>query len=118
MGKFKVTAATTTAGAVVGGGAGAVVGTTAGAALGLIPALFTFGLSIPVGAVIGGCVGTTTGTAAGATGGGMVGYGGYTYRKEIRSGAETTVATLKKQTASAKSSVSASIVKVNESINS
>merc|ERR1711998_640144 len=116
MGKFKETAASTAAGAVVCGGAGAVVGTTAGAALGLIPALFTFGLSIPVGAVIGGCVGTTTGTAAGATGGGVIGYGGYTYRKEIRTGAETTVAKVKEQTASAKSSVSASILKVSDSI--
>lgn len=116
--KFKVTAATTTAGAAAGGGAGAIIGTTAGAALGLIPALFTFGLSLPVGAVVGGCVGTAAGTTAGAAGGGAIGYGGYTYKKEIRSGVETLVAKVKEQTASAKSNVSASIAKAGDSIKS
>jgi hypothetical protein len=114
--KFKVTAATATAGAVVCGGTGAVIGTTAGAALGMIPALFTFGLSIPVCAVVGGCMGTMSGTATGAAGGGAIGYGGFTYKKEIKSGAETVVATVKEQTACAKSKVCLSAAKVTESI--
>jgi hypothetical protein len=114
--KFKVTAATATAGAVVSGGAGAVVGTTAGAALGLIPALFTFGLSIPVCAVVGGCVGTASGTAVGAAGGGAIGYGGFAYKKEIRSGADTLVKQLKDRTACAKSQVSSSAAQLNETI--
>jgi len=114
--KFKVTAASATAGAVAGGGAGAVVGTTAGAALGLIPALFTFGLSIPVFAVVGGCIGTASGTATGAAGGGAIGYGGYTYKKEIRAGAKTVVTTVNDNTQLAKNKLQFSAAKVSESI--
>merc|ERR1712228_368693 len=114
--KFKVTAAAGTAGAFACGGAGALVGTTAGAALGLIPALFTFGLSIPVFAVAGGCVGTASGTVVGAVGGGSLGYGGCTYKKEIRSGAETIATMLKDTTACARTKVSTSVAKVSESI--
>lgn len=116
--EFKVTAASATAGAVVGGGSGAVVGGTAGAALGLIPALFTFGLSIPVGAVVGGCVGAASGTVTGAAGAGAVGYGGYSYRKEIRSGADTLITKLKDHSESAKNTVRSSASKVGESIKS
>jgi len=116
--KFKVTAATATAGAVVSGGAGAVVGTTAGAAVGLIPALFTFGLSIPVCAIIGGCVGTASGTAVGATGGSAIGYGGYTYKKQIRSGAEMLVSQVKDKSTGAKKTLRTSAAKVSEMVKS
>merc|ERR1711988_694841 len=61
-------------------------GSVAGAALGVIPAIFTFGLSIPAGAIIGGCVGTAVGGSAGAVGGGLAGYGGYTHRHAISEG--------------------------------
>ena len=44
-------------GALIGGGVGVVIGTTAGAAAGIIPALFTFGLSIPIFAAGGGGAG-------------------------------------------------------------
>merc|ERR1711874_602781 len=54
---------------------------------GVVPALFTFGLSIPVFAVVGGgaglCVGTAVGGATGSVGGGAVGYGVYGKRAEI-----------------------------------
>jgi len=40
-------------GAVVGGFTGAIKGGFTGAAVGVVPALFTFGLSIPVGAFVG-----------------------------------------------------------------
>jgi hypothetical protein len=116
--KFKVTAATGAAGAVVGGGAGAIVGTTTGAALGLLPAIFTFGLSIPVGAAIGCCMGTTSGAAAGAAGGSAVGYGGYTYKKEIRTAADKLATKVKEQTACAKSKACMSAAKVTASIKS
>merc|ERR1719362_2665631 len=73
-----------------GGGLGLLAGGVAGAAVGLVPALFTFGLSIPVCAAIGGGAGACLGTAAGGTtgivGGGAVGYGAYnaySQRKEI-----------------------------------
>jgi len=93
--KFHATAASAAGGAVVvgagGGAAGLVSGGMIGAAVGLVPALFTFGLSIPIGAAIGGgtglCVGTAAGSTAGAVGGGATGYHAHTYRKEIRSGA-------------------------------
>jgi len=81
--KAGVTSSAAVAGAVVTGAGGACVGTVAGAAVGIVPAIFTFGLSIPVFAVIGGCVGTTVGGTAGAVGGGAVGYGGFTHRKAI-----------------------------------
>lgn len=75
------------AGAVAGGTTGAGAGALAGAAVGLIPALFTFGLSIPVFAVIGGGVGAAAGGSTGAAAGGAAGYGGHKYRKEIGDGA-------------------------------
>ena len=65
-----------------GGVGGLCLGATAGAALGLLPALFTFGLSIPFGAVIGGACGVAfggaVGTAVGGTGGGALGYSIFT----------------------------------------
>jgi len=81
--KAGVTSSCAVAGAVATGAGGACVGTVAGAAVGIVPAIFTFGLSIPVFAVIGGCVGTTVGGSAGAVGGGLLGYGGFTHRKAI-----------------------------------
>merc|ERR1712031_45799 len=88
---FKVTAASASGGAVVGGTAGGtgvmVTGGALGAAAGVPLALFTFGLSIPVGAMIGGTVGMCTGTVAGGSAGGVVGgtvgYKSYENRKEI-----------------------------------
>merc|ERR1719265_502454 len=82
---FQVTAASTTAGAVAGGTVGMATGGTIGAAIGVVPALFTFGLSIPVGAVIGGGLGLCAGSSTGAVSGGAAGYYGYKYRSEIKS---------------------------------
>jgi hypothetical protein len=81
----QVSAASAAGGAAIlgvgGGAAGLFAGGALGAAIGFIPALFTFGLSIPVGAVIGaGCgtlAGVTTGGAVGLVGGGVTGYGAY-----------------------------------------
>jgi len=89
----QVTAASAAAGATtlgLGGAAtGLVAGGTLGAAVGVIPAIFTFGLSIPVFAVIGGTCGTAVGTATGASAGfvsgGAAGYGAYTRREKIAS---------------------------------
>lgn len=68
---------------------GLVAGGAVGAAIGILPAIFTFGLSIPIGAAIGGgcglVAGGAVGTTAGLTGGGAVGYFGYTKRAEIKS---------------------------------
>lgn len=82
--KFQVTAASTAAGAVAGGTVGTVTGGTIGAAVGVLPALFTFGLSIPIFAVVGGGMGLAAGGSAGAVGGGAAGYYGYTYRKGLK----------------------------------
>merc|ERR1712070_213450 len=87
--KVGVTSSSAVAGAVVGGTTTGAFGTVVGAAVGVVPAIFTFGLSIPAGAVIGLCVGTTVGGGAGAVGGGALGYGGFTYRQEISDGAKS-----------------------------
>jgi len=89
----QVTAASAVGGAAVLGTGGAATGLfmggAAGAAIGIVPALFTFGLSIPVGAVIGGscglCLGGAVGGTSGFVGGGTTAYGAYTKRSEIRS---------------------------------
>jgi len=72
--------------AFVGGGAGVTIGTI----VGCVPALFTFGLSIPVGAAIGGGVGTCLGLALGGGSGvivgGAAGHVGHAYRVELKNG--------------------------------
>jgi len=88
----QVVAASGLGGAVLvgagGAGAGLLAGGAAGAAIGLVPALFTFGLSIPIGAVIGGTCGTVVGAATGGTvgltGGSAIGYGVYKKRADLR----------------------------------
>merc|ERR1712039_958984 len=78
----RATVMSATGGAVAlgasGGATGLVAGGAAGAALGVVPAIFTFGLSIPIGAAIGsgagGVVGTTVGGVCGLVGGGTIGY--------------------------------------------
>jgi len=94
--KVQVTVAAAAGGAVslgAGGGvAGLAGGGAVGAACGIVPAIFTFGLSIPIGAAIGAGTGLVVGTAVGGTvglvGGGATGYGAYTKREELRRGAE------------------------------
>jgi len=89
----QVTAASAVGGGAVvgagGAGAGLLTGGAVGAAVGILPALFTFGLSIPLGAVIGAGCGAAVGGAAGGTvgftGAGAVGFGAYTKRAEIKS---------------------------------
>merc|ERR1711972_1127873 len=69
--RFQITVASAGAGAAVcgtvGAAGGTIVGGTAGALIGVVPALFTFGLSIPIGAVIGGGTGCVVGAASGAS---------------------------------------------------
>jgi hypothetical protein len=78
---------------VTGGAFGCATGIVTGSLAGVVPALFTFGLSIPVGATVGGTaglvIGATAGGAVGAAGGGAAGYGGHKYRKEIGAGVLT-----------------------------
>jgi len=96
----KVTTMSAAGGAVTLGAGGGLMGMTAGAgvgaAVGVIPALFTFGLSIPLGAFIGGgtglCVGTTVGAGAGLVGGGAAGHYGYEHRAQIKAAANGVVA--------------------------
>merc|ERR1712048_144796 len=84
---FQVTAASAVGGSMVLGTAGLATGATVGAAVGLVPAIFTFGLSIPVGAALGGSIGATTGGTVGFGTGGALGYGIYTKRAEIKGAA-------------------------------
>lgn len=87
----KVTAASAAGGAVavgVGGGCvGFVGGGLAGAACGVVPAIFTLGLSIPIGFLLGGGAGAVTGTAVGGSvgfvGGGTLGYSIYSNREAL-----------------------------------
>merc|ERR1712125_87113 len=66
------------------------MGTIVGAACGLIPAVFTFGLSIPIGAAIGGSTGLVAGTVAGGAvglvGGGVAGRSAHKHREQIGDG--------------------------------
>jgi len=80
----QVAAASAVSGSVVLGTTGLATGATVGAAIGFVPALFTFGMSIPICAAIGGGIGATTGASAGFGVGGAVGYGVYTKRTEIK----------------------------------
>merc|ERR1711879_659713 len=93
---FQVTTLSAASGAVAVGAGSGLMGLTAGAgvgaAVGVVPALFTFGLSIPVGAFMGGafglCAGTVVGGSSGLVGGGTVGYYGYERRNEIKDAAK------------------------------
>merc|ERR1712012_922538 len=77
----QVTAISAAGGVVVGatGGAatGLLTGGALGAAVGVVPAIFTFGLSIPFCAVLVGGCGLAAGAAAGGTTGVVAGAGGY-----------------------------------------
>mmetsp|Transcript_124836 Transcript_124836/g.195606 ORF Transcript_124836/g.195606 Transcript_124836/m.195606 type:complete len:359 (-) Transcript_124836:209-1285(-) len=88
--KVQVTTAGAAVGTVAGGAVGGGTGVLVGAAAGFVPAIFTFGLSIPVGAAIGGGVGLFAGSSVGAVGGGAAGFAGYTYRKQLQASKEKT----------------------------
>lgn len=93
--KVQVTVLSAFGGAAVGstgGGAlGLIAGGSFGAACGLLPAMLTFGISIPLGVAVGGTCGLITGAAAGGTAGlvsgGLVGHG-YAHRLLARSVSE------------------------------
>jgi hypothetical protein len=87
----QVTAASAIGGAAAmgasGGAAGLTTGTVIGAACGVVPAFFTFGLSIPIGAALGGatglCAGSVAGGTAGLVGGGLAGRSVHNNQDEI-----------------------------------
>jgi hypothetical protein len=91
-GKFQAASAGVVGGAALlgggGGAAGLLTGSVLGAACGILPAVFTFGLSIPIAAAFGGtaglAIGTAVGSAAGAVGGGATGYGLYVKKDAIK----------------------------------
>eukprot|EP00929_Paragymnodinium_shiwhaense_P020426 TRINITY_DN13625_c0_g1_i1.p1 TRINITY_DN13625_c0_g1~~TRINITY_DN13625_c0_g1_i1.p1 ORF type:complete len:407 (+),score=80.71 TRINITY_DN13625_c0_g1_i1:136-1356(+) len=92
--KVQATAVSAAGGAVAmglsGGATGFVAGGSVGTAVGLVPALFTFGLSVPFcaafGSGLGVCIGTTMGASFGAVSGGAAGYSIYVRRDELKSG--------------------------------
>lgn len=91
---FQVITISTASGAVtlgtVGGAFGCMGGVVVGGLTGCVPALLTFGTSIPFGAVVGGFLGLTGGVCLGGTTGaavgGGVGHGCYVYRAQIKDG--------------------------------
>jgi len=115
---FQVTSASATAGGVMGGAIGGTVGIVGGAAIGLVPALFTFGLSIPVGAAVGFSTGAIAGSTTGAVSGGALGYGGITYRKEINDGARGVWGQVCTSADYVKTKAADSVVQVKESVKS
>lgn len=96
--KTQAVSASAAGGAVVvgavGGAAGAVGGGVVGSVVGLSTAMFTLGLSIPVCTVLGSTVGavggSSVGAACGLVGGGATGYGVYSHKDTLRSGAAET----------------------------
>jgi hypothetical protein len=88
--QFQRTAISTGSGALVmgsaGGAFGAISGVFVGGAAGVLPALLTFGLSIPVGAFIGGVSGLVIGASTGTVAGGTAGCVVYKYRVQIKEG--------------------------------
>jgi len=86
--RTQVSAASAVGGAVAlgtgGGATGFFSGAAVGAACGVVPALFTFGLSIPTGAAFGGGLGMAAGLTicgtAGFLGGGAAGWKAYGHR--------------------------------------
>merc|ERR1712187_132000 len=83
---------------MVGGSTGLATGATIGAAVGVVPAIFTLGLSIPVGAAIGGSIGAATGGSIGFGTGGVLGYGIFTKRREIKDAASSVKGFVKSKT--------------------
>merc|ERR1719183_3455909 len=77
----QVTAASAAAGGVAVAVPCGTIGLVGGAVVGFVPAIFTFGFSIPVFAALGG---------------GAAGYGIYTKKAEIRQGAVSVVARAKR----------------------
>merc|ERR1719478_1539139 len=71
-------------GAAISGIIGAILGTICGLVIGFLLALFTFGLSIPAGGFLGFTIGATVGTLFGGMSGALLGYTGFTYRKEAQ----------------------------------
>jgi len=90
---FQMCTITTAGGAItpgsIGGAFGLASGVAVGSAAGLVPALLTFGLSIPAGGVIGGSIGLCTVTLVGGTSGGIGGFTTYKYRVQIKDGLVT-----------------------------
>lgn len=92
--QFKIVSGSAGAGALtlgtMGGAGGLVAGSATGFAVGIVPALFTFGLSMPTCAAIGGSlgmgVGAVTGAGSGLVVGGVSGKVAYAYRVEIKNG--------------------------------
>lgn len=98
--RVQVAAASAMGGAVVlgatGGAAGLLTGSTIGGTLGLLAAPLTLGLSVPIGIAAGGGTGSALGSAAGGTAGffagGAAGYGAYSKKDDIKSGATQALA--------------------------
>jgi len=70
-------------GAVMAGMLFAFLGLLCGLTIGVLLALFTFGISLPVGGFLGTTIGGSMGIITGGLSGAALGYGGFTYRKEV-----------------------------------
>jgi len=121
-GKFQATAGSAVAGAAALGTSGAATGLVAGgvlgAAVGVIPAIFTFGLSIPIGAMIGSgaglATGATIGTTVGAIGGGAAGCAVYEKKDDIAVGVEGATTVVRNKVSAATESARLNATKTSQ----
>lgn len=81
--RLGATLACAVCGAVMAGMLFAFLGLLCGLAIGVLLALFTFGISIPVGGFLGTSIGGSMGIITGGLSGAALGYGGFTHRKEV-----------------------------------
>jgi len=81
--KLGVTLTCAVFGAVMAGMLFAFLGLLCGLAIGVLLALFTFGISIPVGGLLGTTIGGSMGIITGGLSGAALGFGGFTYRMEV-----------------------------------
>jgi len=116
--RLGVTLACAVFGAVMAGMLFAFLGLLCGLAIGVLLALFTFGISIPVGGFLGTTIGGSMGIITGGLSGAALGYGGFTYRKEVhqlaldvRSGFRSSSKSISGKVKDSASQVSASIKK-------
>jgi len=118
--EFQTVTLSTAGGAIVlgtiGGAFGCVSGLVIGSGTGLVPALITFGLSVPIGGMLGGGLGAVSGimlgSASGATAGGCTSYIAYRFHAEIRDGVLYVTTSVSKGASYTKDKVTVTAMKV------
>merc|ERR1712187_1080959 len=103
-------------GGSVGGAFGLASGVVVGSTAGMVPALFTLGLSIPAGGALGGLAGICGGTLLGGVSGGAGGFMIYKYRIEIKDGFMTIKVKVKGTLDKTKERINAQVCTIRASV--